>query len=317
MSRQPSNLAASIQQRLRNGARERGEDPQFVLQRYAAERFLYRLGQSTHREDLVLKGAMLFSMWGGSLYRPTRDLDFTGYGDDAETAVLQRIRDICSIDFPGDGITFDLSNLRAKAIREEIEYGGLRVEFSAILGAARVPMQIDVGFGNAIEPGAEEAEYPSLLDAPAPRIRAYPTVAVVAEKLNAMVVIGERNSRLKDFYDLFVLSTQFEFDRRVLTNSICATFERRQTKIEQAIPVALTARFYADEGRAQQWRSYLKRSNLPNAPADFDQVGERLRSFLLPIWRGAAMKIAFNGHWQPGGGWKDSESIQPGGKGDD
>lgn len=306
MSRPPRNLAASIHRRLLNGARERGEDPQFILQRYAAERFLYRLGESPHREQFVLKGAMLFALWGGSVYRPTRDLDFTGYGSDAIEAVLDRIRDICSLAAPDDGMSFDVTSLRAEPIREEVEYGGLRIVFEARLGSAQVRMQVDVGFGNAIEPRATDAEYPTLLDAPAPRIRAYPHEAVVAEKLHAMVVLGERNSRYKDFYDLHVLARQFPFDGATLAGSIAATFDRRRTTMGTALPAALAPRFFADGARAEQWRAYLTRNALPGAPADFGAAGEQLQAFLGPPWTALADGRAFFDTWPPAGPWSSA-----------
>jgi hypothetical protein len=306
MSRPPRNLAASIHQRLLNGARERAEDPQFILQRYAAERFLYRLGESPHREQFVLKGAMLFALWGGSVYRPTRDLDFTGYGSDEIGAVLDRIRDICSVAAPDDGMSFDATTLRAEPIREEIEYGGVRIVFEARLGNAKVRMQIDVGFGNAIEPRATDADYPTLLDVPAPRIRAYPHEAVVAEKTHAMVVLGERNSRYKDFYDLHVLARQFRFDGATLAGSIAATFERRRTTIDAALPAALAPRFYADGARGEQWRAYLTRNTLPGAPADFAGAGELLQKFLVSPWRALADGQPFLEVWAPAGPWASS-----------
>lgn len=310
MSRPPRNLAASIHRRLLNGARGRGEDPQFILQRYAAERFLYRLGESPHREQFVLKGAMLFALWGGSVYRPTRDLDFTGYGSDGIEAVLARIRDICAVAAPDDGMSFDATTLRAEPVREEVEYGGLRIVFEARLGSAQVRMQVDVGFGNAIEPRAIDADYPTLLDAPAPRIRAYPHEAVVAEKLHALVVLGERNSRHKDFYDLHVLARQFQFDGATLAGSIAATFKRRRTTIDAALPAALAPRFYADAARAGQWRAYLTRNVLPGAPADFGRIGEVLQIFLGPVWTSLATGDAFTGRWQPAGPWTASTPAQ-------
>jgi hypothetical protein len=303
MSRPPRNLAASIHRRLLNGARERGEDPQFILQRYAAERFLYRLGESRHREQFVLKGAMLFALWGGSVYRPTRDLDFTGYGSNEIEAVLDRARDICSVVAPDDGMFFDAATLRAAPIREEVEYGGLRLVFEARLGSAQVRMQVDIGFGNAIEPPATDADYPTLLDAPAPHIRAYPHEAVVAEKLHAMVVLGDRNSRYKDFYDLHVLARQFPFDGATLAGSIAATFERRRTTIDAALPAALAPRFYADGARAELWRAYLTRNALPGAPADFGAVGEQLQAFVGPPWTALAAPALFSGVWRPAGPW--------------
>lgn len=310
MRRPPRNLAASIHRRLLDGARERGEDPQFILQRYAAERFLYRLGISPHREQFVLKGAMLFALWGGSVYRPTRDLDFTGYGSAEIEAVLGRIREICSVVAPDDGMSFDATTLRAAPIREEVEYGGLRIVFEARLGSAQVHMQVDVGFGNAIEPPASDADYPTLLDSPAPRVRAYPHAAVVAEKLHSMVVLGERNSRYKDFYDLHVLAQQFPFDGERLARAIAATFERRRTAIDAALPAALAPRFYADGARAEQWRAYLTRNALPGAPADFTGAGELLQRFLVPPWRALAEGRAFSGAWTSGGPWTASTPGQ-------
>jgi hypothetical protein len=197
-----------VRDRLLDRTRQTGEDFRFLLHRYAAERFLHRLGESAYRDRYVLKGAMLFPLLGGSIYRATGDT----------------------------------------------------------LGVARIPMRIDIGFGNAIEPPATEALYPTLLDMPAPRIRAYPPESVVAEKLHAMVVLGERNSRYKDFYDLYILARQFAFDGVRLTAAIAATFERRQTAIEAALPVALAPRFYADDAQGAQWRAYVARSSLPGAP---------------------------------------------------
>jgi predicted nucleotidyltransferase component of viral defense system len=297
------NVAASVHARLLNRARQRGEDFQFVLHRYAAERFLYRLGKCGQRERYVLKGAMLFALWGGSLYRPTRDLDFTGYGSSEPADVLASFREICRCPVEDDGILFDTSSLAAEPIREGAEYDGLRVRIQASLGSARIPMQIDVGFGNAVVPPASNVEYPTLLDAPAPSIRAYPPEAVIAEKLHALVVIGERNTRVKDVYDLYVLAGQFSFDGAQLARAIAATFERRRTPITAAIPAALTPRYFAEGARAGQWRAYLTRNGLPGAPADLAAVGEQVQAFLRPLWSALADGHAFAPNWRPPGPW--------------
>ena len=244
MRSQPSkNLAASVRDRLLNRSRQTGEDFQFLLHRYAAERFLHRLGESDYRDRYVLKGAMLFPLWGGSIYRATRDLDFTGYGSSAVGDVLAIMRDVCAVRVAEDGLVFDSGSLSAEAIRDDAEYDGLRMRLQARLGVARIPLQIDIGFGNAIEPPAAEVDYPTLLDMSAPRLRAYPQEAVIAEKLHATVVLGERNSRYKDFYDLYVLAQQFPFEGERLTDAITATFKRRRTPIEDNLPAALNARF--------------------------------------------------------------------------
>jgi type I restriction enzyme S subunit len=303
-----TNVAASVHARLINRSRESGEDFQFLLQRYAAERFLYGLGVSSHRDRFVLKGAMLFALWGGSVYRATRDLDFTGYGDPSEEAVRQCFREICTQPVEDDGLAFDASTIRVEPILDEAEYNGVRVRFEARLGGARIPMQVDVGFGNAIEPAARDEEYPTLLDGPAPRIRAYPVEAVVAEKLHAIYRFGETNSRLKDFYDLYVLSEQFDFDAELLQRAVAATFERRATPIDSTLPAGLQPRFFADDARAGQWRAYLSRNGLPGAPADFQVISERLRAFLGPIWNGIANGSPANGTWRHGNGWRFGET---------
>jgi predicted nucleotidyltransferase component of viral defense system len=301
--RQPRDVAASVRARLLARSRETGDDFQFLLQRYASERFLYRLSESPHCGRFVLKGAMLFALWGGSLYRATRDLDFTGYGSSEIDAVVAAVREICALPVAYDGLAFDAATISAEPIRETAEYNGLRVRLTATLAAARISMQIDIGFGNAVEPPATEADYPTLLDMPAPRIRAYPHEAVVAEKFHAMAVLGEINSRYKDFYDVYALASRFAFDGERIARAIAATFERRRTPIDERVPVALTPRFYADGHRAEQWRTYLTRNVLPGAPADFSSVGEALQSFLLPPWRALSAGNPFSDVWSPMGPW--------------
>lgn len=304
MRRQPANIPASIRDRLLARAREKGEDFQLVLQRYAAERFLFRLGESEFRDQFVLKGAMLFSLWGGSMYRATRDLDFTGFGPDDTGWLMETIRTICIIPCPSDGIEFMPDSIQAEPIRDESEYHGFCVRFQARLGVARIPLQVDVGFGNAIVPGAEDTDYPVLLNGLKPNIRAYPREAVVAEKVHTIVVYGTINSRMKDFYDLYVLADRFAFDGNTLSQAIEATFNRRSTPMPDALPVGLSPAFYADAVRAGQWRGYLQRNSLSSAPLDFDRVGETLRAFLGPVLWSALGDNAFKGSWQPGGPWR-------------
>jgi hypothetical protein len=246
---------------------------------------------------------MLYALWGGSAYRPTRDLDFTGYGSSELEDLLAVFRELCAMPDVGDGLIFDGTTLTAEPIREEAEYNGIRVRFAARLADSRIQMQIDIGFGNAIEPAALDVQYPTLLEYPAPRIRAYPQEAVVAEKLHAMVVLGERNSRYKDFYDLHALAHQFPFVGSRLARAISATFHRRSTSVEATLPAALTPRFFADAARAAQWRGYRTRNSLPGASADFDAVGIVLQAFLVPPWRALAASSPFTDSWTPGGPW--------------
>lgn len=304
------NVAQSVHARLFNGARQRREDFNLTLQRYAAERFLYRLGASRHREQFVLKGAMLFALWGKSLYRATRDLDLTGYTKDDAQSLVAIMKEICAVACPADGLVFQASSVRAEPIRDKGEYRGLRVKLQVLLGTGRIGLQIDVGLGDVIEPPAREEEYPVLLDGPAPRIRAYPREAAVAEKAHAMVVHGVRNSRYKDFYDVFVLATHFRFPGAALARAIASTFEQRATSISGASPVAFTAGFYAEAARGAEWRRYLSRTGLRGAPADFAAVGERISAFLGLPWRALAEGRAFSSAWPPAGPWAASATSQ-------
>ena len=300
----PRNVGASIRARLLNRSRETGEDFQFLLERYAAERFLYRLGQSPYRDRYILKGAMLLVHWGEAVYRPTRDLDFTGYGSSSFGDVNSAIQEICQTPVDDDGVAFDTSNISTETIRDQDMYDSLRVRFNATLDNARIQMQIDIGFGNAVEPPPTDTLYKTLLDNPSPDIRVYPREAVIAEKLHAMVVLGERNSRNKDFYDLYTLVHHFPFEGDQLVRAMRATFDRRSTAFSEALPVALTARFYSNGERAGQWRTYVERNGLLGAPADFGSLGDRLISFLREPWDAVSRGGDFTGSWKAGGPWR-------------
>lgn len=301
--RETDGRPESIRRRLRNELRARGEDVTLGLQRYAVERFLYRLGQSQHRQRFVLKGATLFAIWG-TAYRPTRDIDFTGYGSADQEDVLRDVREICETPDAVDQLAFDVENITVEPIRDGSEYDGLRIKIRARLGDSDIPVQIDVGFGNAIVPGPEETEYRTILGDPPPRILAYPRESVIAEKLNAMVTLGERNSRYKDFYDLYSMANSFRFDKDTLVRAVRATFERRATRIDPALPVPLAAPFYASADRITQWRAYVSRNGLDGAPTDFSQVGDVISRFLQPVWSGLFANADDGGDWQPGGPWQ-------------
>lgn len=309
MKEPPKNIAASVHARLLEGAKRREEDFNLTLQRYAAERFLYRLGESKHRNDFVLKGAMLFALWGGSLYRATRDLDLTGYMDDDVQKLVPIIQRICKLPCPEDGLEFLADSVRAEPIRDESDYHGYRVRLLAMLGPARINLQIDIGFGNAIHPAAQDLEYPTLLDSPKPRVRAYPREASIAEKFHTMVVLGGINSRYKDFYDIYVLAKHFEFAGADLAQAIVATFKRRRTAIPDAQPVALTSAFFADAKRTAEWQRYLDRNGLPGAPKDFAAVGEVLQAFLGPAWNALLSQRKFEENWPKAGPWHAKEAA--------
>jgi hypothetical protein len=209
----------------------------------------------------VLKGAMLFVVWDGTPHRPTRDVDFLGSGESTPDAVADAFRAACAVDAEPDGLTFDPLAVRAEPIRDRQEYGGVRVTLAALLGTARIPLQVDVGFGDAVTPAPAWATFPPLLpDLPAPRVRAYPAETVVAEKLQAAVALGIANTRLKDFYDLWLLAGTREFDGEVLARAIGATFLRRGTPLPATPPTALRSEFTRDPEKQQQWRAFLSRT---------------------------------------------------------
>ena len=243
MTRKLRNVGASVRARLLVRARVEQTDYQILLTRYALERLLYRLGISDQRERFVLKGAMLFAIWQDDPFRPTRDLDLLGQGDSDPVTVAASIRSICSVVVPDDGVVFDIAGIEAAPIRGENEYPGVRVRTGATIAGARLLIQIDVGFGDVITPEAIEIEYPALLDAPAPILRAYPPETVVAEKTEAIVSLGIGNSRMKDFYDLWTILQTFAFEGNDLAEAIRRTFERRRTSLPEQVPVGLSDGF--------------------------------------------------------------------------
>lgn len=297
------NLAQSVHQRLLNKAREQKEDPNLTLIHYALERFLYRLGCSAHRDRFILKGAMLFTAWINQPHRPTRDLDLLGMGDSSDAALTQVFHEIVRTPVEPDGLEFDDQSISISEIREAQDYPGKRVKLPARLGNARLNLQIDIGFGDAVTPEPTEIDYPALLDSPSPRIRAYPCETVIAEKLQALVVFDMAISRMKDFYDMWMLAKQFSFDGASLSAAMAATFERRNTAIPDGVPTALTDEFAANRTKQTQWTAFLKRNALADAPPDLPGVVHDLREFLLEPLRAAADRQTFPKSWSGGGPW--------------
>jgi hypothetical protein len=304
MTKVVTNVPASIRARLLRCAQELPEDFNLLLQRYAAERFLYRLAESPHRSRFVLKGAMLFAVWGGVLYRTTRDLDLAGFGPSGADALAETLREICAIPCAEDGLEFINDSLQIDPIRDTSEYDGFRARLIANLDGAKVRLQIDIGYGDAIVPGAVDADYPTLLDLPVPRVRAYPREAVVAEKLHAMVVLGAANSRFKDFFDLQYLAVRFEFDRATLAQAVRGTFERRRTAVPPEDPVALTAAFWTDPKRPEQLSAFGRRTGLEIGPNTGEETLAALQPFLLPIVGDLRNGESATGTWLPGGPWR-------------
>lgn len=289
--------------RLLQLARERGEDYQIVLTRYTNERFLYRLSVSSHADRFILKGAALFTLWTGTPHRATRDVDLLGFIDPSARSTKEVFAEILALEVEDDGIEFDLESLMARLIREDQAYGGIRVTVAAHIGGARIRLQIDVGFGDAITPDPSQVEFPTLLGFPAPVLRAYQRDTVVAEKLEAMVQLGQANSRMKDFFDLHVLSRSFEFDGTVLAEAIRATFERRGTPIPESTPVALTPEFSEDPTKIMQWNAFVRKSSAPRI-GELGEVMKVVAIFVEEPLRRAAEAEGFDRYWSPPGPWR-------------
>lgn len=240
---------ASIHARLLNLSKARGEDFNLILTRYAIERFLYRLSLLPAREIYWLKGALLFDLWFDVPHRPTRDADFLGFGPADSAALANSVSEICGITVD-DGMEFDSASITIQEIREDASYGGLRVRLVSSLGNARCTVQLDVGYGDAVTPGPEDAVYPTLLeDQPPPCLRVYPRAAVAAEKLEAIVNLGMANSRMKDYFDLRALALEGVLDTRLLGDAIAATFQRRGTAVPEDMPLGLSDEFARDTAK--------------------------------------------------------------------
>ena len=303
------HLPVSVRQRLRNLRDKTGEDYQLLLTTYAVERLLYRLSQSEYADRFVLKGAMLFVALTGKPHRATRDLDLLGYGDASAEHIAQVFWQISTTSVESDGMVFDPESITVQAIREDQVYESQRVRLMARLDTAVFPITIDIGFGDVVTPDVKFVAFPSLLDFPEPQVLAYPPETVVAEKLQALVYLGMRNSRMKDFYDLYLMARTFSFEGPVLIEAIRATFTRRETNLPKDRPVALRAQFSEDPVKQTQWEGFLNRSGLSDAPMKLLTVVETLNTFLIPLLSAAEAGGEYNQVWRDSGPWQPSEVL--------
>lgn len=272
------NIAASIRARLKQQADAKKQDFNLTLTHYGLERLLYRLSISPHAPNYLLKGALLFSLWYDQPHRPTRDADLLGFGpDDVETAV-NAFREISQIAVE-DGMVFDVASVQGAAIRKEAGYGGVRIDLRATLDGARITLQVDIGFGDAVTPAAQIISYPVLLDdLPAPQLRSYPKYTVVAEKLHAICLLGMANTRMKDYFDLWVLMAEGTLNPTELRRAIAATFERRKLAVPSSLPIGLSDAFFEDRTKQTQWAAFLKKNRLE--AMDLTDVVHQLRDEL-------------------------------------
>ena len=297
----PTNNAASIHQRILNKAVAEHRPFNELLQYYAIERFLYRLGESPHSKQFVLKGALVFLAWQAPLTRPTRDMDFLGYTNNSVDHLVQIVQEICTQTVEADGMVFDPTSVQGERIKEEADYQGVRVSFLGFLGNAKTPMRLDVGFADIVTPNPDELELPTILDNMSkPCIRAYPPETVIAEKFQAMVALGTINSRMKDFYDIWFMAELMEFDYPLLREAVLNTFNQRKTAIPKETPTAFTGEFAIQ--KQVQWVGFLRKNQIEDAPKDMMEIIKLIKVFLDPVVYPPEDPPA---HWAAEDGWKD------------
>jgi hypothetical protein len=301
---QTVNYGHSMYAKLLAHAKNSNEDFTYLLFRYAMERMLYRISRSAYVKNFILKGASLFLVWKGQNYRVTKDADFLGLGIYKETKLVEVFKEICILDgCQEDGMLFLPDTVKACRIRENQIYGGIRVTLLGTLHDARIPLQIDIGYGDAVSPSPEDIVFPTILGSETPKLRAYTRYTVVAEKFNAMVELGPINSRLKDFYDIWLISRLFEFDGNILKRSIEDTFVKRKTDLPHIIPFAFTEEFYCDKQRQVQWKAFIRKARALYMQEDFSSTVKVLIEFFSPVLKALRSNENCNFFWSKGGPW--------------
>ena len=296
----PRNVPASVRQRLLNRAKIDSRPFNELLQYYAMERFLYRLSRSAHANRFILKGALMLRVWRSPEFRPTMDIDMLGTTSNEEASIIAQIQDILAVEVDADGLTFDPNSIQAERITEDANYKGIRIRFRGALDTARISIQIDIGFGDIVYPEPEESNLPTMLGSPAPRLLCYSRESTIAEKFEAMIKLGTLNSRMKDFYDIWLLSRQFDFDGARLAKAIRLTFEQRSTILPSEIE-AFTDTFI--DAKQVQWAAFLKRLRQDHVPASFREITLAMERFLAPLTTAISADNPESMHWTAPGPW--------------
>jgi predicted nucleotidyltransferase component of viral defense system len=306
---QPQYLAASVRQRLLNLAQSQQENFNLVLTRYGIERLLYRLTQSSSGDRFILKGAMLFTLWSDTPHRMTKDVDLLSRGDNSIENIEVIFREVCQLEVVPDGLTFDETTVKGTLIKADREYPGVRILLTAFITntRTRIDLQIDVGFGDIVTPTPQLVNMPAILsDFPAAQLYAYSKETVIAEKFEAMVLLGISNTRMKDFYDLWYLSQNFTFQGSIIFQAIMATFDRRRTPIPTGIPLALTSEFADDETKQRQWLAFVRKGKLTSERLVLPETISLLQKFLMPPTTAIVEQVEFNLFWDVRLGWHRS-----------
>ena len=294
------NIPASVRQKLLNRARNEKRPFNELLQYYAMERFLYRLSQSSHAQRFILKGALMLRVWQSPELRPTMDIDMLGRTSNDQDAIIKQIQDVLAVEVQADGLVFDPDTIGAERITEDADYEGIRIQFQGRLDTARINMQIDIGFGDVVYPEPEESDIPTLLDSPAPRLLCYSRESAIAEKFEAMVKLGVLNSRMKDFFDIWLLSRQFDFEGPKLAEAMRLTFDHRETPLPTEIE-AVTPSFI--EAKQVQWAAFKRRLHQEHIPDGFGEITRGIKNFLWPVVHAASSGQVSPKAWIAPGPW--------------
>ena len=304
MKKEIKSIEASIRAKLTNQAEKTRRPFAEVLQYYAMERYLYRLSRSEYVDKFILKGALMFTVWQVPLRRTSLDIDFLGRFENQISVIETIIKEVCRQKVKPDGLLFDTETVKCEKIKEGTAYEGVRVKFMGNLEKARISMQIDVGFGDAIHPKPQIIDYPVILDFPKPRLKGYPVESVVAEKFEAMVKLGFANSRMKDFYDLWLLVRQFDFEGETLAKAIEKTFTRRKTNMPIEPPLFAQEIYNEESNRQSLWSAFLTKNKIKTAPVTLSKTAKLIEAFLENPIKAIAQKKVFKGHWKAPGPWK-------------
>ncbi len=295
------NIPASVRARLLNEAKASGDSYDQVLQYFAIERFLYRLSRTEWGDRLIVKGAIMLRAWGTPLGRPTRDIDFTGNIDNSPEAVERVVRECLAVEYLDDGLVFD-QEVETVEINVMDRYPGVRVVVRGNLDGGTFKVQLDIGIDDAVVPDPEWVEYPTLLDLDAPRVLAYQPVTALAEKFETIVSRGLANSRLRDYYDLWMLPTLREYDGAEVARALLATFGHRGTTLPTEVPPGLSGAFFGAPDTQAGWRSFLSNRRI-EAPLDLSDVCEAIIAFVMPPAAAAAAGVPLDKTWEPSKGW--------------
>ena len=304
MKKEAANMPASIRARLQNKAKETNRPFAEVLQYYGIERFLYRFSQSKYADKFILKGALLFTAWQIPERRTTLDIDFLARYDNQAASIEAVVKDVCEVSVDPDGLIFDVKTIQGRKIKEDADYEGVRVRFIGFLERARLPMQIDVSFGDIVFPKTRVIDYPVILDLPKPHLKCYPVESVISEKFEAMVKLGLLNSRMKDFFDIWLTMHQFDFNGANLAGALKKTFNHRKTDLPKERPLLAEEIYDEKSDRQTLWKAFLRKGDIKNTPEKLAAIAKEIEEFLIKPLDAISKGLEFNAEWKSPGPWK-------------